>query len=274
MIEPTSERLLAAGAALGDLDAAESAAWASHRSECGGCRRLEGDLALVLVDLALVVPERVPPPDLLDAVRRSIRAGEGAPVDAPVSADAVGTVPMPIDQARARRTARQGTRGQQLAILGIAAALVLAAVGLGARSLALQRDIDQAGAMVAGLETRLAGQDAVIAAAMDPGRVAVALHAEALAPAAVATVMFVPGAGPAYLVADRLPATPSGHVYQLWYADAGGVHPLQAVTFDGQGAFIAPLEVDLSTADAVMITLEDAGGVTGDPGPQVVFGEL
>jgi hypothetical protein len=273
MIEPTAEQLLAAGAAVGDLDAAESATWASHRSECGGCRRLEGDLALVLVDLALVVPERVPPPDLLDAVRRSIRAGEGAPVDAAASADAVGTVPVPIDEARARRTARQGTRGQRLAILGIAASLALA-VGLGARSLALQRDIDQAGAMVAGLETRLAGQDAVIAAAMDPGRVAVALHAEALAPAAVATVMFVPGAGPAYLVADRLPATPSGQVYQLWYADAGGVHPLQAVTFDGKGAFIAPLEVDLSTADAVMITLEDAGGVIGDPGPQVVFGEL
>jgi hypothetical protein len=86
--------------------------------------------------------------------------------------------------------------------------------------------------------------------------------------------MFVPGTSRAYLVAEGLPATPSGQGYQLWYADAAGVHPLQTVSFDGNGAFVAPLGVDLSTAAAVMVTLENAGGATGDPGPQVVFGQL
>jgi hypothetical protein len=274
MIEPTAEHLLAAGAALEDLDPAEVAAWAAHRSGCAECRNLEDDLSAVLEDLALVVPERIPPPDLLDAVRRSIRAGQPGLVGVPGPARPIGTVPLSIDDAKARRATRRWSSGPQLAVLGIAAAFAITAVGLGARSFALQRDVDQASAVVTGLEARLAGQDAVMTAAMDPGHVAVALQVEALAPAADAMVMYVPGTSRAYLVADHLPATPSGHGYQLWYADAAGVHPLQTVAFDGTGAFVAPLGVDLSRAAAVMITLEDAGGATGDPGPQVVFGNL
>ena len=282
MIEPSAEHLLAAGAALEDLEPAEAEAWGVHRAGCAECRNLEGDLASVLVDLALAVPERIPPPDLLDAVRRAIgagAAGAGAPVlpsmPAAAGTAAAGTAaPVSLDDARARREARRGARGPKLAILGMAAALAIAAVGLGARSIALQGDLDRIGTLVAGLQARLSGSDTVITAAMDPGHVAVALHAEPLAPAAAATVMFVPGTSRAYLVAEGLPATPSGQGYQLWYADAAGVHPLQTVPFDGNGAFVAPLGVDLSAAGAVMITLEDAGGATGDPGPQVVFGQL
>jgi len=275
MIEPSAERLLAAGAALEDLEPAEAEAWGAHRAGCAECRTLEGDLATVLVDLALAVPERIPPPDLLDAVRRAIRVGAADPVTlSGIAADE----PASLDDARVRHEtrsdARSRARGPQLAILGLAAALAITAVGLGARSIALQGDLDRVGAQVASLQARLSGSDTVIAAAMDPGHVAVALHAEPLAPAAAATVMFVPGTSRAYVVAEGLPATPSGHGYQLWYADAAGVHPLQTVPFDGNGAFVAPLGVDLSAAGAVMITLEDAGGATGDPGPQVVFGQL
>ncbi len=75
MIGHTSQHLLAAGAALEDLDPAEDAAWDAHRAGCATCRSLAGDLTMVLVDLVLVVPERVPPPALLDAVRHAIRAG-------------------------------------------------------------------------------------------------------------------------------------------------------------------------------------------------------
>ncbi|MEI7745489.1 MAG: hypothetical protein WCK58_17265, partial [Chloroflexota bacterium] len=67
---------------------------------------------------------------------------------------------------------------------------------------------------------------------------------------------------------------PAGAAYQLWYADAQGVHGLQAVAYDGIGAFIAPLGVDLAAGTAVMVTLEPAGGATGEPGPQAVFGAL
>jgi hypothetical protein len=283
MIDPTAERLLAAGAALGDLDPAEDAAWAAHRAGCADCRILEDDLAMTLADLSLAVPQRIPPPDLLDAVRRSIGlAGAGA-IATPAGLTLVtggtaipGVVPISLDEAEARdrRSNRWRPRGLQIAVLGLAAGFALAVVGLGARSVALQREIDRAGAQVAGLQERLAGQDAVLAAALDPGHVAVTLLPEALAPASASMVMYVPGTSRAFVVADGLPATPSGQAYELWYADAAGVHPLQTMSFDGVGTFVAPLDVDLSAAAAVMVTLEAAGGATGDPGPQVVFGEL
>jgi hypothetical protein len=113
-----------------------------------------------------------------------------------------------------------------------------------------------------------------MAAAVDPAHVTVALESEPLAAGASAVVVFVPGTDSSWLVARDLPATPSGHGYQLWYADEAGVHPLQTVPYDGTGTFVAPLEVDLATSTAVMLTLEESGGAQGEPGPQVVFGEI
>ena len=113
-----------------------------------------------------------------------------------------------------------------------------------------------------------------MAAAMNPEHVTVALESEPLAAGASAVVVFVPGTDSSYVVAQNLPATPSGHGYQLWYADEAGVHPLQTVPYDGNGAFVAPLDVDLASSTAVMITLEESGGAQGEPGEQVVFGEL
>jgi hypothetical protein len=290
VIDRQSEHLLAAGAALGDLEPDEAAVWLAHREGCTECRDLESELTLVLEDLALVVPERVPPPYLLEAVRRSIRAADSVPAaDAVPAARAEAgsqgiapvTAPASLDEARRRRASGPGFRRPSLALVGLAAAFAIAAGGFGARSLALQADLDRAGTEVAALgaevtalEARLAGSGAVMATVMDPGHVTVALHAEPLAPAAAAMVTYVPGTSRAYLVADQLPATPAGHGYQLWYADAAGVHALQTVPFDGDGAFVAPLGVDLSGAAAVMVTLEDEGGATGEPGAQVIFGEI
>jgi hypothetical protein len=46
------------------------------------------------------------------------------------------------------------------------------------------------------------------------------------------------------------------------------------VSWDGEGTMIAPIGVDLADSAAVMLTLEPEGGAQGEPGPQVVFGEL
>ena len=148
------------------------------------------------------------------------------------------------------------------------------ALGLGARTVTLQQDLDSTSAQVASLEANLAGQGGAMTVALNPSHVTVALHGDAIAPAAEAAVVFVPGDDASYVVARNLPATPSGHGYQLWYADAAGVHPLQTVSFDGNGTFVAPVGVDLADSSAVMITLEEDGGAQGEPGPQVVFGEL
>jgi hypothetical protein len=75
-------------------------------------------------------------------------------------------------------------------------------------------------------------------------------------------------------MAGQLPAPPAGNVYQLWSADASGVHALATFTCDPSLSCLAPFGTDLSGATAAMITLEPAGGAQGEPGPQVAFGEL
>ena len=286
MIHSDAELLLPAGAVLGDLAPDERTAYEAHRGTCADCRRMELELDHVLADLAMVVPERVPPPDLLDGIRRAL-AADGAAADSPSlgpsttsahgtpagawptlafsSADAAPSVVVPL-----RRT----SRGPFIASLALAAGLGVVALGLGARTLTLQLDLDTRSAQVAALESSLAGQGDAMTVALDPSRVTVALHGDALAPAAEAAVVFVPGDDAAWIVARNLPATPDGHGYQLWYADEAGVHPLQTVSYDGTGAFVAPIGVDLAGSSAVMITLEADGGAQGEPGPQVVFGEL
>ena len=284
MIHREAEQLLVAGAALDDLDPTERTAYESHRAGCGECAVLEDELGIVLADLALIVPERMPPPDLFAGIRLAIdaedaragrrRSGTGplpptgpAPfVPAPVATPAPASVTSLASVRAARRPV--------YAAIGLAAVLGLVAVGLGVRTVGLQEELDQSVAQVSALRSAMQGQGAVMAAAMNPQHVTVALESEPLAAGANAVVMFVPGTASAYLVAQDLPATPSGHGYQLWYADEAGVHPLQTVPYDGNGAFVAPLEVDLTSSTAVMLTLEETGGAQGEPGPQVIFGEL
>jgi len=281
MIHTEGDLLLAAGAVLDDLAPGERAAYEAHREGCGTCRRVELELDHVLADLALVVPERVPPADLLGGIRRALAAEADAEIGS-------RTMPTPASVARAiapraatptiRPTEvvpfRRPSRSPLYISLGLAAALGVIALGVGARTLTLQHDLDAAAAQVASLESTLAQRGDAVTVAMDPSHVTVALHGDALAPQAEAAVVFVPGQATSYLVAKNLPATPAGHGYQLWYADAAGVHPLQTVAFDGSGPFVAPIGVDLAGSAAVMITLEEAGGARGEPGPQVVFGEL
>jgi hypothetical protein len=152
--------------------------------------------------------------------------------------------------------------------------LGVVAVGLGSRVGTLEGDLASAATRVAVLEAALATEQDAVTLAMHPGRLTVALHGDALAPAAEAAVVYLPGTDEAFLVARNLPATPPGHGYQLWHADDTGVHALQVVAWDGRGTLIAPIGVDLADSAAVMLTLEPEGGAQGEPGPQVVFGEL
>ena len=281
MIHDEAELLLAAGAVLDDLAPDELATYETHRVACAECRQVELELDHVLADLALVVPERVPPAELLGGIRRALAADVAAGAAGPARSISPAPEAVPAPPAAAASNVvplRRASRGPVFASLALAAGLGVVALGLGARSLTLQQDLDAANAQVATLEGTLASRDDAMddamTVAMNPQHVTVALHAEPLAPAAEAAVVYVPGAAKSWIVARNLPATPAGHGYQLWYADSAGVHPLQTVPFDGDGVFAVPIGVDLGQSAAVMITLEQDGGATGDPGPQVVFGEL
>jgi anti-sigma-K factor RskA len=152
------------------------------------------------------------------------------------------------------------------ALTGLAAAAVLAVAlaGLGMRIQSLGGELDT-------LRTALAADEAVIAVAANPDHRTASLHAPS---GPSATVVWLPGTRDAWLVSRDLPATPSGRVYQLWHADGTGVHPLGTFSHDGSGTLATSFGVDLSESAAVMVTLEPVGGAQGEPGPEVVFGEL
>jgi anti-sigma-K factor RskA len=249
-------RQLAAGAALDDLDPAERRELDAHLRGCSACAELTRDLDDVLCDLALATPEMAPPP----ALRRSIlRALPGAASASPTGpTDDRTVVSLPARRSRTWRT---------WAPLGLAAVVALAVIGLGARTVQL----DGAAAVA---RTQVAEQAAALAVVADPAHRTASLTAEPAAPNATAVVVYRPGTRDAFILADHLPATPDGMVYQLWAADSGGVHPLATFHHDGVGPFLASFGVDLGASAAAMVTLEPIGGATGEPGPQVVFGEL
>jgi len=289
-------RELAAGAVLDDLDRGELVVFEAHRSTCRECRDLLDELSGVALDLALAATPRRPPAALRDAVLSSI-GPTSAPLALATTPATATPPPAPAGLARvdglelidgSRRMEGPGSDGlrrevrrlRAFASAGLAAAAVLAVVAfsLGVRSVQLSDQVVAARADAQAAEAALATQNAdmsgAMAVALDPSHLTASLHAEPVAPTARAIVVYRPGSDEAYLMATDLPATPAGSVYQLWIADAGGVHALGTYDFDGQGSFVAPFAHDLEGASAAMLTLEPAGGALGEPGPQVVFGEL
>jgi hypothetical protein len=258
---------LLAGEALDDLDPTEVARLSAHRDGCAICAETATDLDDTLVALAVAVPQRPAPAGLeariMAAVAAEPRTSPSVAMPEPAAA-ATASAPTPVssrvDEPRSRWSAFRD-RWAVAAVGATAVALVLVIVGA---SLATQlRD----------LRSTVATQDAAIAVLADPNHVAAPLAPENGSTAS-AMAVYLPDTTESYVMATGLAATPAGKVYQLWSADAAGVHPLGTFTFDGNGAFVAPFGVDLSGSAAAMVTLEPAGGSTGEPGPQVVFGEL
>jgi hypothetical protein len=280
---------LIAGRQLGDLDAAEEAELDTHLAACTSCAAEARSIADAAAELAFAAAVRRPPPGMRPAVLAAIHAAATAetvsvPASTGAPAPASGiqpsyTPPAPVRAARSPQPSggwfawlhgpRLGLAGAGL--LGI---LVVTSIGIGLRALDLQSQLDAQNRTVAAVQKRLDTEAAAMAVVLDPHHVMASLAAEPLAPAAVAEVVYRPGSHEAYLIADQLPATPAGKVYQLWYADAVGAHPLGTVAFDGAGTLVASFGVDLGGKTAVMVTLEQMGGSTGTPGPQVVFGSL
>jgi hypothetical protein len=275
-VDHATLRELAAGAALDDLDPGEALTLERHLPECPSCRSLSADLDQVVGELALAAPALLPPAGLRDQVldalhapsapalavldggRRTDRATAGGASSTTVGSRPAGANP---------RIARWGG-------LAAAAVFAFAAIGLGAQNRQLDERVTATAAQLADAQARLQARQAAVALVADPAHLEVALHAEPVAPAAQAVVMFRPGTTESYLLATNLPATRTGQVYQLWYADASGIHPLGTFHHDGQGPFVAPFGVDLGSSAAAMVTLEPVGGAVGEPGPQVVFGEF
>ena len=271
---------LAAGAALEDLDPEERRRLDDHRADCAECRSLGDQLEGVVGDLALLAPDMAPPRELHGAVLRAVRAADvPMSLDATTKASLALAEPVQISQAHGarpsdvRRETRSRPRWKTVVPLTLAAVIGIVAIGLGARVARLTQENTAAVAAVEDAQAQLAARDGAMAVLVSPGHQTVPLQPEALAPDSTAVAIFEPGTTNSYIMAANLPATPAGHVYQLWYADPAGVHPL-GTYHHASGAFVAPIGVALAPGDATMITLEPDGGAVGAPGPQVVFGTL
>ncbi len=270
---------LAAGAVLDDLDRSERLAFEAHRMACASCRSLVDDLFAVSAELSLAAPQRRPPNGLHDAVMAVAGAGAGA-IGGEIAAGARRDAPRaqsdradPIDIAGLRRETRR-LRFLNAGALAAAAVLAVAAFGLAVRTADLSDQLTESRQSAALAGERVEIQSAAMAVAVDPAHETCTLESEPMAAGASAVCVYRPGSRESYLMASALPPTPDGMVYQLWYADDGGVHALGTYAYDGHGAFVAPFTVDLASASAVMVTLEPEGGAIDEPGPEVVFGEL
>ncbi len=259
---------LVAGRELGGLDDAEAIELDHHLVRCVRCAAQARAFGDTMAGLALLAPARHPPQSLRGSIMTAIRAVTPVPDPMPTRPAAV----MGGEGSSWRRWV-QGSWPLPLTA-GLAAALVVVSLGAWLGLSNLRSDLDQQHATVAAAQRQLALQGAATAVALDPRHVTAPLTPEAIAPAAVAQVVYRPGTDQAYLVADHVPATPTGKVYQLWYADGAGVHPLLTAAFDGTGVLIIPFGVDLGGKAAAMVTLESVGGAQGAPGPQVAFGNL
>jgi len=271
-------RELAAGAALDDLEQTEAAELADHLATCEPCRRDASELADVAAFVALAAPIHRPPATLKRGVLSAIAVADPAalPTGAERSGMVSSPVAEPVDFAAAVAARASARRWRSAGIVGLAAAVVLA-VATGSlliqnRALdgRLATTTEQRDAAVARLATNSAAMTVVLA----PDHATAALHPESLAPQAVAYVVYRPGTREAWLMATGLPATPVGSVYQLWAADASGLHAGPTFTCNGVGPCLASFGMDLRGVAAAMVTLETAGGAVANPGPQVVFGNL
>jgi len=268
-------RELAAGAVLDDLDPIERDQLDDHLTGCPACRALGEQLDDVVWDLALLAPDMAPPRSLHGAVFDALLAADTTASSRHVEpAPATASEPTFIKTARSTSSGRPRSRWTTIMPLALAAGIGVIAIGLAGRVSQLTQENAASVAAAADAQTQIAAREGAMAVLVAPDHETAKLTSEALAPNAAALAVFEPGTTQSYVMVANLPATPAGHVYQLWFADAAGVHPLGTYHFDGLGAFVAPFGVDLTASDAAMITLEDDGGAVGEPGPQVVFGTL
>ncbi len=217
MTHEQASELLAAFA-LYALDRDEARAVSAHMRSCAECQRELAPLQEVAGQLGSAVRQVSPPPGLREAVLAGIQV---------------------------RQDVIQVRRGWVVGLAAAAAILIVVLTGLG---VSLSRQL-------AGLSTRLAAQEQVLALLAAPSARSVSLTGSV-----TAAVRFVydPDRGRGALVVSDLRDPGREFVYQLWLI--AGTQPESAGVFrpaPGQPV-VLPLAVDFSRYQAVAISVERA----------------
>ena len=250
-------RELIAGGVLGGLDRSERVTVDEHLSACGACRRLEGQLSGVAMELSLCVEPRHAPPALRGQVLTAL----------PVAQRGSGERSLPDWSGRPAGWLGWAPVGLPFAL---AAAFLVAGTGWST----VRSELEATRGLLAAATAEQGTQAAAIQLVADPAHATAWLEPSGAGFENAVLMVYLPGSEQAYLVASGLPATPEGRVYQFWHADATGVHAGLTFSVSGTDVVLIPVDLDLSRAQAAMLTLEPVGGAQGEPGPDVAFGEL
>lgn len=207
--------------------------------------------------LPLVVDEREPAVDLRARVL-STAAGVSAAAPRPPTL-------MPAPLAWHRRPAPWAA---------IAAALLVAALGLGVWSAVLRGQLAEQRSVAQQLQDQLVASQAQIALLQTQPRVTIyTISGTSDAPNATGEVVFVPQQQAAFLTITNLPAVAPDRAYQVWFIQDG--QPVSAgllPTAPHQAA--ARLQADLSRYQALAVSLEPLGGSPRPTGPIMVQAPL
>jgi len=215
---------------LGVLAAEERARVAAHLATCGRCQDEQRRLEATLGALGTAVPQVAPPP----ALRRRLLAALDAP-----SPRAAPTRVTP-------RWARAG--------LAVAAMLVLALAGWLA---VLTRDLAGTRGDLAALQRQQEQAGAILA----DGAHSIRLAADG-APQAYGMLYLGSPAQQALLVVEQLPPTQPGRVYQIWLTQADGTRVSGGLfTTDADGTASVMLQAPAPLGQYRSL------GITDEPGP-------
>lgn len=262
--------------ALGALDAGERAALEAHLDGCASCRALLAEERALVESLAHAAPRIAPPAALRDRVLAEARAGAAATrvVTAEVPAAAAEHVvavraapregPVVVDlDSRRHRAARLPW--------ALAAASVIAALGLGSAWQRERTALRVAEAQVRAASTELATRDSVVAdrdallaAVLAPDVATIQLAASASAPSM--RLYWNARQRTMVLTAAQLPPARAGRAYQLW-GIVPGEAPRSLGTFntDANGRATVAMRVPEGTRFAVTALTEEPAG--GSPAP-------
>ncbi|CAA9434102.1 MAG: hypothetical protein AVDCRST_MAG28-1674 [uncultured Rubrobacteraceae bacterium] len=212
--------------ALGALSAGERREFEGYLAAHPELQAEADDLGSIAGLLALAPQEYEPSPELRHNVFAGIEASGGV---------------FPRDSLRRSPPLRRGLFGSGgLAAAAVAAVAVLALVGLFAWNSSL-RDANED--LRGELENRQTYQ----------------LQGSGPAEGVQGEVVTV-GEGRGVLVAENLPSTPEGEVYETWLLRDGVPEPAGVFTSSDGGDAAAPIEGSLEGADAVAVTVEPSGG--------------
>lgn len=239
---PECDHALDAGAyLLSALPEEDHRSFTTHLRTCSECRHEVEHLQVVVDTLPIAAPQLAPPPELKDRIMRIVDAEAELLRAAGPEADRVPTAP-------AKRTRRWGSGLFLRPAMAGAMASILIAVGVAG------------GVLVSG----------------DNGPAPTrTLSASVNKDAIGATATVALQSGHAVLHVTKLPAAPSGRVYQVWLKRGKTItptHTLFGVRNDGSA--VVPVEESVKDADQILVTDEPDGGSATPTGTMQIAATL